>query len=62
MTLTDFYDLQEFFVVLFGPILQWIFVGIAMAVTGLLVLITGLTLLRRMLGTELGQRQKPMSE
>ena len=57
MTLDQFADLQEVFVVIFGYALQWLFVGIAVAVTGLLVLITGLGLLRRMVGSQPGDRQ-----
>jgi uncharacterized membrane protein required for colicin V production len=57
MTPDQFADLQEVFVLVFGPILQWLFVGIAVVVTGLLVLQSGLGLLRRMLGSGPGNRQ-----
>jgi hypothetical protein len=59
MTPDQFADLQEAFVVIFGYALQWLFVGIAASVTGLLVLITGLGLLRRMVGSQLSDRQNP---
>ena len=49
MTAIQFSDLQEFFVIVFGPILQWLLVGIAVGVTGLIILIWCLALLRRML-------------
>ncbi len=57
MTLDLFFDLQEVFAVIFGPILQWIMIAIAATTTGLLVVITGLGLLRRMLSSGLGNRQ-----
>jgi hypothetical protein len=59
MTPDQFADLQEVFVAVFGYALQWLFVGIAAAVTGLLVFITGLGLLRRMVGSQLSDRQNP---
>jgi len=57
MTPDQFADLQEIFVLVVGPILQWLFVGVAVVVTGLLVLQSGLGLLRRMLGSGPGDRQ-----
>jgi len=57
MTPDQFADLQETFILLFVYVLQWTFVGIAVAVTCLLVLEAGLSLLRRMLGTGPGSRQ-----
>jgi len=59
MTAIDFSDLQEFFIVVFVPILQWLFVGIAASAIGLLMLVTGLSLLRRMAATDLGDRPNP---
>ncbi|OGO40755.1 MAG: hypothetical protein A2Z03_05585 [Chloroflexi bacterium RBG_16_56_8] len=59
VTLEQFTDLQEVFLGLFVPVLQWLFVGIAATVTGLLVFITGLGLLRRMLGSQPGDHQNP---
>jgi len=59
MTPDQFADLQEVFVAVFGYALQWLFVGIAATVTGLLVFITGLGLLRRMLGSQPGDHQNP---
>ena len=59
MTAIQFSDLQEFFVIVFGSILQWLLVGIAVGVTGLIILIWCLALLRRMLksGMSVSQNQ-----
>jgi hypothetical protein len=45
---TAFNDLQEAVLVVFGPILQYLFVGIVAATIALIILILGLALLRRM--------------
>ena len=44
----QFNDLQEFFLIVFGPYLQWLFVGIVAGVVAMIVLIMALTMLRRM--------------
>lgn len=59
MSIEQFSDLQEFFVILFGPILQWLFVGIAVGVTGLVILIWCLAFLRRMLKTGMSTPPNP---
>jgi hypothetical protein len=50
ITQAQFSDLQEFFLIVFAPILQYLFVGIAAGFGGLTVVIFGLATLRRMIG------------
>lgn len=44
---TAFNDLLEFFLIVFGPIVQWELVGLVAAIVFLCVLVIGLALLRR---------------
>lgn len=46
----QFSDLQEMFLVVFVPILQYLFVGIAAGFCSLIVVIVALSTLRRMIG------------
>lgn len=50
ITQLQFSDLQEMFLVVFAPILQYLFVGIAAGFTSLIVVIVALSTLRRMIG------------
>jgi hypothetical protein len=50
ITQLQFSDLQEFFLIVFAPILQYLFVGIAAGFTGLLIVSIGLATSRRMIG------------
>lgn len=51
ITQLQFSDLQEFFLIVFAPILQYLFVGIAAGFGGLAVLVVALSTLRRLIGS-----------
>lgn len=51
ITQLQFSDLQEMFLIVFAPILQYLFVGIAAGFTGLVILTIALGTLRRMIGS-----------
>jgi len=45
---TAFNDLQEAFLIVFGPILQWVFVFVAAGIVALILVVLALALMRRM--------------
>jgi hypothetical protein len=62
ITQLQFSDLQEFFLIVFAPILQYLFVGIAAGFSGLIIVIVGLATLRRMIGGAPVDRPSPLEK